>query len=294
MKLQMSRRLELAELAQAVVDCHSLERGPVRLDQVLRDNGIKLHSDFYPENFDALLVPGKAFFHIHLNLRKVDGDVNAPRARFSIAHELGHFFIDEHRVRLLEEPPRPSLCGLFDGNERNEEDEADHFAANLIMPPLQFKAAANDQETPLTSILGLSRTFDSSLTSTAIQYLNHVSDRSMVIRWKRDGSMVWAIPGKGYRAAGYRNTVLRDAARLPKDSASAAVIAGRCEHDRGVLTMATVFRNVAEAGERNTFVTEECISLGDYGCLTIISDYQGNDGALSDRARRRLQRKLEN
>lgn len=293
MKLQMSRRLELAELAQSVIDCHSSEGGPVRLNQILRDNGIKLHPAIFPEEFDAVLVPGRSFFHIHLNLRKVDGDLNASRARFSIAHELGHFFIDEHRTRLLDERPKPSLCGLFDGNERNEEDEADHFAANLIMPPSRFKAAANNQESPLTSILSLAGTFKSSLTSTAIQYLNHVSDRSMVIRWKKDGSLAWAIPGNGYRAAGYLTTILRDTNRLPKDSASAAVIAGKCEYDRGVLTMATVFRNVAEAGDRNTLVAEECIALGDYGCLTLISDYQGSGIGVSDRARRRQERKLD-
>lgn len=290
MKLQMSRRLELSELAEVVVSCHSPGPGAVDLAKILQENAIKLHSASYPEDFDAVLVPGRAGFHIHLNLRKVDGDPDAPRARFSIAHELGHYFLDDHRTRLLTEAPHPSVCGLFDGNERNEEDEADHFAANLIMPPSRFRAAVNSTDTPINSILNLTRAFGASVTATAIQYVNHVSDRSMAIRWKPDGEMAWAVPGRGYRAEGYRTVLFKDTSKLPRDSASASVIAGRNSQDRAVLTMGTVFQNVALAGDRNTFVTEECISLGDYGCLTIISDFRGEVEAVSERARRRQER----
>ncbi len=292
MKLQMSRRQELSELAESVVELHSPLAGPVDLDKILLENGIRLHPNRFSENFDAVIVPKAHTFHIHLNLRKVNGDPTAPRARFSIAHELGHYFIDEHRKRLLEEPPHPSLCGLFDANECREEDEADHFAANLIMPPSRFKKAAQGQGSPLQTILNLSQKFDASLTATALQYLNHVSDRSMVIRWTPDGNLAWAIPGSGYRTEGYRTVLFKNREKLPKDSATANVISRKQETDQGVLTMATVFQNVALSGERNTVVKDEALALGDYGFLTILSDYETAAAPLSERAKRRHERKF--
>lgn len=292
MKLQLSRRQQLSELAEAVVEIHSPQNGPVDLDKILNENGIKLHTDHFDENFDAVLIPDTPDFHIHLNLRKVNGDPTAPRARFSIAHELGHYFIDEHRNRLLEEPPHLSLCGLFDANECHEEDEADHFAANLIMPPSRFKNAAQGQGSPLQTILSLSTKFDASLTATALQFINHVSDRSMVIRWTPEGTLAWAIPGIGYRAEGYRSVLFKKPEKLPKDSATATVISGKRESDQGVLTMATIFQNVALDGERNTEVTEEAMALGDYGFLTIISDYEKAAAPVSERTNRRNQRKF--
>lgn len=291
MKLQMSRRHELSELAETVVGLHSPQPGAVDLDAILRANGIRLHPNRFPEDFDAVIVPTSKTFHIHLNLRKVDGNPEAPRARFSIAHELGHYFIDEHRTRLLTEPPQPSLCGLFDGNECQEEDEADHFAANLIMPPSRFKSAAYGQGSPLETILKLSRKFEASLTATAIQFTNHVSDRSMVIRWTPEGNLAWAIPGRGYRTEGYRTVSYKTPENLPKDSATANVIAGKLTHDKGVLTMANIFHNVAHAGDRNTLVTEEAVAVGDYGVLTIISDHGPAPTTISPRAQRRQSKK---
>lgn len=296
MKLQLSRRQQLAELAEAVVEMHSPQDGPVDLDKILQENGIKLHTDSFNENFDAVLIPGAKRFHIHLNLRMVNGDRHSKRARFSIAHELGHYFIDEHRTKLLESNPEPSVCGLFDGNESKEEHEADHFAANLIMPPSRFKAAASSAWTPLNTILTLASTdkFDTSLTATALQYMNHVSDRSMIIRWNPDGEMAWAIPGKGYYAEGYRTVLFKNREKLPKDSASARVIQGEIENDIGVLDMATVFQNVAREGTRNLLLTEEAIALGEYGFMTILSDHKTTPTQVSERAKRRAMRKAEN
>lgn len=290
MKLQASRRQELSELAESVVDLHSPLPGAVDLTNILQENGLRLHADHFPEDFDAVIVPKAQAFHIHLNLRKVNGDPTAPRARFSIAHELGHYFIDEHRKKLLAQPPQPSLCGLFDANECREEDEADHFAANLLMPPSRFKDAAHGQGSPLETILSLSRKFDTSLTATALQFINHVSDRCMVIRWTPNGTLAWAIPGNGYRADGYRTLLFKDPKKLPRDSATATVITGRKEFDQGVLTMATVFQNVALDGDRNTTVAEEAMALGDYGFLTILSDYKAPSAPVSDRAMRRHER----
>jgi hypothetical protein len=289
-KLQESRKAEIAELAEAVVELNSAGGKPVDPAAILKAKGVGLHSEFYPEKFDALLAYRRGKFHVHLNLSRVGGDPASPRARFSLAHELGHFFIDEHRTALLAGgKAHPSSCGMFDGADSIEEQEADHFAASLLMPSSRFVPAAEGQGSPLNTILALHKCFDVSLTATALQYVQHVSDRAIVLRWNTDGSLAWTRPGRGYRAAGYRSTRFKFPGQLPPDSATGRVIEGSVNHDSGLLTMASVFINVAESGDRNSLVTEEAISLGDYGVLTIISDFAQNS-ALTPRAARRRAR----
>lgn len=287
MKLQESRKSELVDLAEVVIEMNSPRPGPVDLVGIAKAAGIKLHYGDYDENFDGLIAHKSGIFHIHLNLRRMNRDRNSSRARFTLAHELGHYFIDEHRNQLISgKEPHASQCGMFDGADCIEEQEADFFAANLIMPPSRFIPAARGLGSPLETILTLANTFDASLTATALQYINHVSDRCLVVRWTVEGSHAWSIPGRGYRVEGFRSSLFKSPAKLPPDSATANVIAHRKSHDSGVLTMAHVFQNVAMSGDRDTLVAEEAIALGAYGVLTIVSDFV-SPVAVSPRALRR-------
>lgn len=289
MKIKGARRTDITELAETVFEIHSKDSGIAKPSAILRAKRISLHCETYPESFDALIACCSGKFHVHLNLRRV-GDLNSSRARFALCHELGHFFIDEHRSALLAgEKSHASSCGMFDGAGSIEELEADHFAANLLMPPSRFVPGARDKGSPLRTILALHTEFKASLTATALQYVQHVSDRAIVLRWDTHGALAWTTPGRGYRAAGYRSTRFKRPSELPPDSATGRVLSGQVAHDSGVLTMATVFLNVAEAENRNLIVREEAISLGKYGVLTIISDNIA-DKKVSSRAARRRER----
>lgn len=58
------------------------------------------------------------------------------RVRFSIAHELGHYFLPHHRERLLSGVSHNSEGGFI--CDREMEREADRFAAFLLMPEKPF------------------------------------------------------------------------------------------------------------------------------------------------------------
>ncbi|MDX8451014.1 ImmA/IrrE family metallo-endopeptidase [Mesorhizobium captivum] len=60
--------------------------------------------------------------------------------RFSISHELGHYFIEGHPEALLTTGVHQSRAGFVSGDPF--EQEADHFAAALLMPESPFKSGS--------------------------------------------------------------------------------------------------------------------------------------------------------
>jgi len=80
-----------------------------------------------------------------------------------MAHELGHYYIDEHRHALAagRAAAHRSACGYE--SPILAEQEADHFAANLLMPLDRFVAKAKLTDRGLRGILSLATAFKTSL-----------------------------------------------------------------------------------------------------------------------------------
>ena len=60
---------------------------------------------------------------------------------FSVAHELGHYYLPGHIDAVLSGDVHESHAGFASGSRY--EMEADHFAATLLMPRALFKKAMN-------------------------------------------------------------------------------------------------------------------------------------------------------
>ena len=98
------------------------------------------------------------------------------RKRFSIAHEMGHLFL--HMGYLI----NPELWGTMDEYKDSvyyryghgvEEDEANEFAACLLMPESEFRAALSKcTEDPNTVLETLSERFDVSKEAVSIRARN--------------------------------------------------------------------------------------------------------------------------
>lgn len=99
--------------------------------------------------------------------------------RFSISHELGHYFIEGHPEALLTTGVHQSRAGFVSGDPY--EQEADYFAAALLMPGLPFKKAIADHRAGLSCIEALRKACETSLTATAIRYTALTSDGVAVI-----------------------------------------------------------------------------------------------------------------
>ena len=99
---------------------------------------------------------------------------------FSIAHELGHYFLEGHVDAVLAHGGRHESHAGF-GSDDPYEIEADHFAAALLMPESLFSAAIAGAGRGLAAVEHLAGLCVTSLTATAIRYAQHTDDVVAVV-----------------------------------------------------------------------------------------------------------------
>jgi Zn-dependent peptidase ImmA (M78 family) len=99
---------------------------------------------------------------------------------FSIAHELGHFFIGGHPERIFKLGNMHKSSDNF-MSDNEIERQADAFAASLLMPEILFKDKMTEYEKGLTCIEAMSMLCITSLTATAIRYTELTDDKVIVI-----------------------------------------------------------------------------------------------------------------
>lgn len=151
----------------------------------------------FRNRFDGKLSydKGKRCFLLMYNTKY---DIGCPagkhhaRTRFSISHELGHYFIDHHHKYLAHDgKPHPSL------NEFRSlatiEREADAFAASLLLPTHLIRPRVNKCELSFDRISRIAADFETSNVSTAIRSVR-LSDFPCAVAGIRDGQVRWMFP----------------------------------------------------------------------------------------------------
>jgi hypothetical protein len=112
------------------------------------------------------------------------------RRRFVIAHELGHLLLG-HGSDVLKLCDEHDLLEWAKG-QRPYENEANEFAAELLMPEHFFRPRCQTGDPSLKTVERLADEFQTSLTATALRYVRFSPDRCAVvisqngqIRWNR-------------------------------------------------------------------------------------------------------------
>ncbi|WP_300010911.1 ImmA/IrrE family metallo-endopeptidase [uncultured Roseobacter sp.] len=108
----------------------------------------------------------------------VDDRFGARRARFSLAHEIGHW--KKHRNQILTCAKQD--IGSVNGRAKAKEREADRYAAQLIMPRFMFLPRMRDTRRPsFVTIDELAETFDVSRKATALRFIDLSPRETMLI-----------------------------------------------------------------------------------------------------------------
>jgi Zn-dependent peptidase ImmA (M78 family) len=160
------------------------ERGAVVREKAMRGAEARL-----------TLVGGRAVITLS------DAISNPLRKRFSIAHELGH--LEMHRL-----VSSFSLCsqgdideGVSDRVDSNREQEANAFAAALLMPRRIFKVVCQQGDPTLETIQELAHYFYTSLTATALRYTQFCEEATAIVFSQR-GIVTWFRRSKEFEEMG--------------------------------------------------------------------------------------------
>lgn len=188
--------------------------------------------------------------------------------RFSIAHELGHYCIDGHADALLTTGAHHSHANF--ASHDPFEQEADYFAAALLMPELAFRKEMNRCEPGLACVENLSKACETSLTSTAIRYADLTRDGVAVILSK--GTQIdYCFMSEGLKQA-KGITWLKKGTPVPAGTLTSRFIQKAQNIRGGARDTAACHLNDWMDGERIYRVVEEVVGLGQYGrTLTILT-----------------------
>ncbi|MDJ1498948.1 ImmA/IrrE family metallo-endopeptidase [Cytophagaceae bacterium DM2B3-1] len=174
---------------------------------ICEDEDLQLCLDDYGNYFDGMLVWDKPSFYIHLNTAKGNYQ-QSKRGRFTLAHELGHYFIDCHREGLKRKilNSHPSNNILI--QHETIEAEADYFASCLLMPKNKLRSFTGGKSFSFDLLYELSNAFDVSLTAAILRFVEVGTHEIMVVfsennqvKWYQRSADFPALPNK-FRVGG--------------------------------------------------------------------------------------------
>jgi len=187
--------------------------------------------------------------------------------RFSIAHELGHYFLDDHPALSIDNLHK-SDAGFLSQNRY--EQEADAFASGLLMPEDIFKDHMNNYTFGLDGIIGMAELCQTSLTATAIRYVELIS-KPFIIVLSTDGFVNFCIVSDKIRFIKNKE-IIRKGWPIPKNTAT-AILSKNETHilNRERCSMTSDLSDWIDL-ERPREAVEEAIGLGKYRkVLTVIT-----------------------
>lgn len=245
---------------------HGFDSLPVKPKRIAAMNDIEVRAK--PDSVEGvsgmLLRHGDKFGIMYATHIRSDGFQN-----FSIAHELGHYFLDGHIGQILpKDGIHQSRAGFVEKD--TYELEADHFAAGLLMPERPFRRVMGRVEPGLDAIRELSDACETSLEATAIRYAEVTDDAVAVIlstgtriNYCSLSDQVKSLPNLDW---------LRPGSEVPKGT-------GTFHFNRTIDRVQKAESDHCEidlqdwlSGDRSIPASEEFIGLGRYGkTLTVVS-----------------------
>lgn len=177
--LSSYRKNELSDLAEFIADeyCPDSLVCPYK---ILSTYGITYSFANYGNAFDGLLEHCAGKFHVYLNNHNARHRY-VPRVRFTLAHELGHYIIDEHRNALKNGlvNPHPSFTNFASDNEA--ELEADFFASSLLLPKSRLLKDIYKRKFSFNLIEEIATKYQTSIAATLIKFASIGNHPIMII-----------------------------------------------------------------------------------------------------------------
>lgn len=182
------RRKKISEKADDLSSFYSTT-DVTDLGLIAASEELRVYYDHYEDAFDGMLLYDGDNFHIHMNIDR-GNTTSSKRGRFSLGHELGHYFVNEHRIGLKYGllGPHASLNTLT--HQTQIELEADYFASCLLMPYAKYKAFAAKKEFSFDLINSISEHFQTSQMASILRFIE-AGTREFMTVISKDGIARW-------------------------------------------------------------------------------------------------------
>ena len=196
-------RLKIRKLAEYIALQFDEKITP--LEKIVADENLDVFYDNYESNtFDGMTIYDNGKFYIHINTYN-GNRAGTDRGRFTLAHELGHYFIDTHRIGLknglLE--PHPSLTNK--AQYFSIEREADYFAACLLMPEERFRKDIGNKKFGIEVIDYLRTEYKISRTACALRFAD-IGNYPLLIVYAENNIIRWSYSCLLYTSPSPRDT----------------------------------------------------------------------------------------
>ena len=195
---------------------------------------------------------------------------NEPFQRFSVSHELGHYFLPGHVDAVMDERGIHESRAGFASNDRYE-IEADRFAAGFLMPRHLFFPALQKSGQGLAAVERLATLCETSLHATAIRYTQCARDPVAIVL-SIGNRIDHCFMSESLKALGGIDWIRKREA-VPRNTPTFAF-----NQDDENVRRAVRIENTSNlqdwfGGHRSIEVSEDVIGLGRYGkTLTVLYD----------------------
>lgn len=186
-------------VAYSIASLYSI---PIPLDKIAEDEGLRvIYDDYGKDTFDGMTwyEPQYDLFFIHINEERGNSR-GGKKGRFTLAHELGHYFIDHHRHALIDGKMQPHIH-RYEPFGKNEEwaieREADEFAASLLMPMPQFEEDLRGKAFSGQLLQDLSAKYQVSFSACAIRYMN-LNIVPVMLIYAEKGRIKWQMHSEDF------------------------------------------------------------------------------------------------
>lgn len=262
------------ERVAATVLAHGFSGNPpVDVFTIAREEGILLVPGAFTESFCGRIeyhAKERAFLLFHPDIRQARFP---SRVRFSVGHELGHYFLDHHRERLIAGARHSSKSGFI--SEDPMEREADEFAAALLVPETELRRAVSRRGfLVLKEVLAIANRWETSPISAAIRYAKYTSEACVVVLSKGQ-EVVFAIASEEGRARGLG--FIPKGTSVPDESASLQAWQSRVADDPVGKSISSRAWNPSTY--RDVSLWEEAVALGntDWTLAILVPESKDDD-----------------
>lgn len=201
---------------------------------------------------------------------------------FSIAHELGHYWLDGHPDHVFRSGTEHISHAGF-GSTDPIEREADYFAACLLMPKPLCKPLINKNLDGMAAVLDLAKQCETSLVAAAMRYAEIGHLPTGVIQCL-NGRVEFCASYPLQSHVKWARPLLRNA-KVPSNSAT-----HRVSEDQDAILRGAEDSDSASAGDwfpgaqSNASLIEEVIGLGSFGrTLTLLTLEESDEDEDSER-----------